>query len=141
MTVKTAPGASQAAICADTDPRIAAALGYAATARPRHDVLLPASVLTTIAYEYRRHVLDLLEVITEIGTTPAGQDACLTGPDLGTALAALDTAAEYLEYCASLTCADCAVHPAELCDKHAADLDAAACYRELAARLTRRGQP
>ena len=64
------------------------------------------------------------------------EGACtLTTDDAATALAALTDAAEYHEYRASLTCADCAAHPAELCDEHGAALDAAAEYRALALQL------
>lgn len=64
-----------------------------------------------------------------------GGGAYLTGPDLATALAALGDAADWHEYRASLTCADCAAHRAELCDDHGAGLDAAGAYRQLARML------
>lgn len=66
-------------------------------------------------------------------TDPGG--VYLTPDDLATVLAALGDATEGHEYRASLTCADCQIHPAELCDDHGAGLDAAAAYRHLTARL------
>jgi hypothetical protein len=53
-----------------------------------------------------------------------------------TALDALEVAMEYRRYRASLTCEACAIHPAELCENHATDLDRAEEYDRLA-RLIR----
>jgi hypothetical protein len=60
----------------------------------------------------------------------------LTATEIATVLSALDVAAEYKEYRGGLRCDACAAHPAELCDAHEADPEAAAEYRELAARIT-----
>ena len=54
---------------------------------------------------------------------------------MATVLDALDVAAEYREYRAGLTCDACATHPAELCDDHRADLDAADTYRQVAREI------
>jgi hypothetical protein len=64
-----------------------------------------------------------------------GRGACLALSDVATAVAALTDAAEWHEYRAGLACAECAAHPAELCDEHSAALDAAAAYRTLAGTL------
>jgi hypothetical protein len=61
--------------------------------------------------------------------------ASLTRQDVLTVLGAIATAAEYLEYRASLTCPDCENSPAEVCDTHASDLDVASEYRAVAVRL------
>jgi hypothetical protein len=63
----------------------------------------------------------------------------LDNDQAATVLAALDFAAEYRRYRASLTCAACAVHPAELCEDHATDLDRADEYDRLAAKLREAG--
>jgi hypothetical protein len=52
-----------------------------------------------------------------------------------TALDALDFAAEYRRYQASLTCEACATHPAELCEVHATALDRAEEYDRLARQI------
>jgi hypothetical protein len=49
--------------------------------------------------------------------------------------AALADAAAYRTEHAGSWCGDCSVHPAELCDQHAADLDAAGAYDALAAAI------
>ncbi len=59
----------------------------------------------------------------------------LAPAELGTVLDGLAVAAEYRRYRASLTCQACAEHPAELCEDHQADLDAAEAYEDLAARI------
>ncbi len=65
----------------------------------------------------------------------SGASYDLTADDTDTVLGALDVAAEYREYRAGLTCAACAAHPAEVCDDHLADLEAAGKYRALAGRI------
>ena len=72
--------------------------------------------------------------------TGAGGGVVLTAGQAAAALAALDTAAEYLEYRASLTCPECAGTPAELCETHAGDLAAASAYRALADTLLADGR-
>jgi hypothetical protein len=57
-----------------------------------------------------------------------------------TAVDALEVAAEYRRYRASLACEACAARPAELCEDHAADLDRAEDYDRLAARLAEGAQ-
>jgi hypothetical protein len=59
----------------------------------------------------------------------------LTPGETAAVLSALEVAAEYREYRASLTCPACADHPAGLCPSHAADLEAVTEYRDLAARI------
>jgi hypothetical protein len=59
----------------------------------------------------------------------------LSASDQATVLDALAAAAEYRRYRTSLTCQACAEHPAELCEDHQADLDAAEAYEDLTARL------
>jgi hypothetical protein len=61
--------------------------------------------------------------------------AVLAPAELSTVLDCLAVAAEYRRYRASLTCQACADHPAELCEDHQADLDAADAYGELAGRI------
>ena len=65
---------------------------------------------------------------------PAGA-AMLTPRDRRTLLAALADAAGHRQQRATAPCGTCLLHPADLCDQHAEDLDAAAEYRALAARL------
>jgi hypothetical protein len=71
---------------------------------------------------------DLLAVLDPAVILHKGQAAI--------ALDALDVAAEYRRYRASLTCAACATHPAELCEDHATDLDRADEYDRLAGQLS-----
>jgi hypothetical protein len=52
-----------------------------------------------------------------------------------TAVGALGVAAEYRRCRASLTCEACAQHPAELCEDHATDLEAANAYDRVAAQI------
>lgn len=61
--------------------------------------------------------------------------AALSAADLATVLDALDFAAEYRRYRASLTCEACSAAPAEVCGDHAADVERAAEYDALAERL------
>jgi hypothetical protein len=61
--------------------------------------------------------------------------ASLTRQDRLTCLGGLADAAGLLEHRAVQFCPDCEASPAEVCDEHAADLDAAAEYRAVAARL------
>ena len=72
--------------------------------------------------------------------TGAGGGVPLTAAQAATALAALDTATEHLEYRTSLTCPECAGSPAELRETHAADLAAASAYRALAGTLSADGR-
>ncbi len=62
--------------------------------------------------------------------------AILSQADAATAIDALEFAAEYRRYRASLTCQACAEHPAELCEDHATDLDRADEYDRLATQIT-----
>jgi hypothetical protein len=55
----------------------------------------------------------------------------LSQQDAATAADALEVAAEYRRFRASLTCEACTQHPAELCEDHAADLDRADEYDQL----------
>ncbi|MHB1595374.1 MAG: hypothetical protein ACYCO9_16320 [Streptosporangiaceae bacterium] len=63
----------------------------------------------------------------------------LTPKDRRTLLAGLGDAALYRERRATAPCADCHAHPADLCEQHGRDLDAAAEYRRLRDRLTPSG--
>jgi hypothetical protein len=65
--------------------------------------------------------------------------AALTGAQRATVLDALDVAAEYRQYRASLTCEECAREPGGLCAGRAADLDRADEYGAVAEAL--QGQP
>jgi hypothetical protein len=56
----------------------------------------------------------------------------VTGAELVTVLDALADAAAYRTEQAGAWCLDCSRHPAELCEDHAADLDAAGRYDALA---------
>jgi hypothetical protein len=82
----------------------------------------------SLFYGMRRHVLTLCDLIED-------QAAVLDGSGVATVIAALTDAADWHEYRASLTCTECAAHPAELCDEHGAALDAAGAYRALARAL------
>jgi hypothetical protein len=66
---------------------------------------------------------------------PVTEAVLAAGPDLVTMRAALADAAAYRTEHAGAWCVDCSVHPAELCEQHAADLDAAGAYEALAAGL------
>lgn len=59
----------------------------------------------------------------------------LSAGDQATVLGALAVAAEYRRYRASLSCEACTRHPADLCDDHQADLDAAEAYEDLTGRM------
>lgn len=75
-------------------------------------------------------------ILADLGVAGSGpQLNVLTAAQAATAVAGLTDAACWHEYRASLNCADCAVHPADLCEEHAATLDAATAYRALAAVL------
>lgn len=76
-----------------------------------------------------------LAVIGEQATAVLSGGYTLTAAEAATVLGALDVAAEYRRYRAGLTCQACAAHPAGLCEDHQADLDAAAAYEDLAARI------
>jgi ATP-dependent helicase YprA (DUF1998 family) len=78
---------------------------------------------------------DTSEVVTWWLRDARAEAAGAALDDLPSVLAALDTAAECLEYRASLSCSDCAGHPAELCEDHAGLLERATAYRALSARL------
>jgi hypothetical protein len=111
------------------DQRVTDAREFIGSALPRHDVLLPASVLTRMFYELRRHALALLETldarrpVTEVG---ADGSAALAPADLVEVLGALDHAAGFLAERAAQWCEDCARHPANACEAHVDDLDQAA---------------
>lgn len=109
------------------DKRVIYAREFLDAIRPYKVADRPHSVLTREDAELRRMLAGVLAVIDE------RQAAAVA--ERGTILAALDTAAEYLEYRASLTCPDCAESPAELCETHANDLEAAAAYRAVARQL------
>jgi hypothetical protein len=61
--------------------------------------------------------------------------AVLAAADLLQVLGALADAAAFHEERAAAYCDACRVHPAELCDEHAGNLEAAAAYRAVAVRL------
>jgi hypothetical protein len=114
------------------DPRIALAMDYLDGARRRKVTELPPSVLVRELAETRRQLGLVLDLAVKWELPPApvldpGQRAMV--------LRALDVAAEYWRYRASLTCQDCADHPAEVCPDHAADLNRADEYDALAARI------
>lgn len=69
------------------------------------------------------------------GQPPAPAGLVLTPKDRRLLLAALADAAAHRQQRATAPCDTCLLHPADLCDHHAGDLDAAAAYRALAARL------
>ena len=60
------------------DRRVDEARAYLEQARPRHDVLLPASVLTRMFYDLRRHALELLAVIVEMHYAEGTEPYCTT---------------------------------------------------------------
>jgi hypothetical protein len=70
---------------------------------------------------------------------PAATALTLTAAELVTVLDALADGSEYRTNLGCSYCLDCSQHPAELCEDHAADLDAAGRYDALAARLADAG--
>ncbi len=66
----------------------------------------------------------------------AAADAALTSNQTTTVADALEVAAEYRRYRASLTCEACAASPTEVCPDHEADLDRADEYGALARQIT-----
>ena len=109
--------------------RVTSAREFLDGARKRKVAELPSSLLIRECAELRRqlgHVLDVLD---------GGQ--VLGRADVATVLDGLAVATEYRRYRASLTCEACAMHPAELCEDHATDLDRADEYDRLAAQLAK----
>ncbi len=88
-------------------------------------------------FRLERVLADLLAALDQrhrgAGDVPPG--VTLDQDQAATVLDALDFAAEYRRYRASLTCQTCATHPAELCEDHAADLDRAEEYDRLAGQI------
>lgn len=117
------------------DPRVTAARQFIEEARPRHDVLLPASVLTRMFYELRRHAAGLLAVIDAAPEAPEAGGRVLSRADLEGIYSALADAAACIEDRAARQCDACDAHHANLCAQHDADLDTVTAYRALAARL------
>jgi hypothetical protein len=164
------------------DRRVDEARAYLEQARPRHDVLLPASVLTSMFYDLRRHALELLRVIVEMHYAEGAAQYCTTcgewagifvgvigwhhfrgdpspggqrtlydadheavigwchSPGLALSPAghvvvglALADAVNFRD--PSGQCRDCDESPAGLWEDHAADLDKADAYLELARQL------
>lgn len=72
------------------DRRVADARQFAAEPGPRHDVLMPASVLTRWVHEGRRHVAGLLAVVD---AAPVPGDEVLAAEVAGAIGAAADAAA------------------------------------------------
>ncbi len=108
------------------DPRVTSARQALAEPGPRHDVLLPASVLTRMFYELRRQLAAVLAVID-------GQPPALAAEQLGVLRQALGDAIARREPAGF--CIDCDAHPAGLCCDHAEDLDWCDAYGELASAL------
>jgi hypothetical protein len=71
---------------------------------------------------------------TASGTDPGGVTTIVPA-DLGVVLGALADAATFHEERATSWCVTCRDHPANLCEEHAADLDAVARYRSLGRAL------
>jgi hypothetical protein len=124
------------------DYRIQAAREYLDGARKRRVTELPPSLLERECAELRRTAGQLLDVITEQASALQEARAALLSSaaslddgQAATVLDALGFAAEYRRYRASLTCEACAQHPAELCEDHAADLDRAEEYDQLAGQI------
>lgn len=122
ITLQMLGGAELAARAAD--PRVTAARQAIAEPGPRHDVLLPASVLTRMFYELRRQLGQVLDVID-------GQ--ALIAEQFGTLRQALGDAIARRE--PGGFCIDCDQHPAGLCFDHAGDLDLCDAYGLLAKAL------
>ena len=128
------------------DQWVISAREYLASARRRKLTQLPPSLLVRECAELRRLLGQALDVIAEDASAleearatllPAYAEPAVTlGQDqAATALDALEVAAEYRRFRASLTCQACADHPAELCDDHQADLDQAHEYDALASQI------
>ena len=73
--------------------------------------------------------------VEEAKAAPLAPAATLDHGQAATALDALEVAAEYRRYRASLTCEDCAASPTEVCAGHETDLDRADEYDTLAGRI------
>lgn len=121
---------------AELNARRTAAVAVVADFRRESDAFIADASKTLPKPEYSswafRLSAELASLLSWLDDEPPG----LTAADAATAVAGLTDAADYHEYRASLTCADCAAHPADLCPGHEAALDAAAAYRELAGRLS-----
>jgi hypothetical protein len=128
------------------DQRVTSAREYLDSARRRKVTQLPPSLLMRECAELRRLLSQALDVIAEDASaleearaallSSYAQPAVTLGQDQAAiALEALEVAAEYRRFRASVTCQACADHPAELCDDHQADLDEADEYDALAARI------
>jgi hypothetical protein len=85
----------------------------------------------------RQYALERIEQIAGTSRTASGPElgggAYVSAADLGGVLAGIADAASYLEYVPE--CEDCDASPSDLCEPHAAELDTAAAYRALWARL------
>jgi hypothetical protein len=110
------------------DMRAAIARAYLASVRQHRVTMLPPSVMVRELAETRRQLGIVLDVIEH-------QAPALTEAQRASVLDALAVAAENRVYRASLTCDACGTHPAELCDDHQADLDAAEQYHAIAAQI------
>ena len=71
----------------------------------------------------------------DAGAARAGASVTLTAEQLATVLDALADAEEYRRKEAAQWCADCESSPAEACEQHLDDLDAASAYEALGAEL------
>lgn len=78
---------------------------------------------------YRHGVRDGQALTLDLMNAPG---IVLDGLDAAVVADALEVAAEYRRYRASLTCPDCAV---DLCEHHAADLDRADAYDQITAKI------
>ena len=94
----------------------------------------PSGAGEHVALGLADHLAALLRVLDLIMGAPARHTA-LTPGQAATVMDALDVAAGYREYRASLTCEACATHPAEVCGDHQADLGAVDAYRALAREI------
>jgi len=120
------------------DQRVNQARAYAAETLPRHDVLLPASVLIRMFYEMRRHVLALFDVIdhpADLRPAVLAGNYDLTAAEVATVLDALDVAADHKKDLIEL-CGECALEPdGGLCPTCSSRMDRVAEYDLLAEKM------
>ncbi len=96
----------------------------------------PQTVAVVVGWVARAHRPELEEARVALLSAYEAPVVTLTADEAATALDALEVAAEYRRYRASLTCEACATSPVEVCPDHEADLDRADAYDTLTRQIT-----
>jgi hypothetical protein len=116
----------------NADRRVDEARAYVDQARPRHDVLLPASVLTRMFYDLPRHTIGLLAVVDEHDILAPAGNIDLTQEQLDTVRQALADAARW-QGSRIGRCRRC--KPGRVCSEHQDAVPLVAAYHSLSRAL------